>query len=77
LESPAQSLARSAENQQQGGQSEKGKENAGGIGETFGASGGPAFSRELNEVKGLEGKNRKNARHDVEDQSSEKGKQER
>ena len=76
LESPAEGLAGGAQGKQQGGQGQKGEENAEGVGGTFRAGGASVFTGELDEMKGFEGENGKDTRHDVQDQTAEEGKEE-
>jgi hypothetical protein len=66
-------LAGGAQYDEKSRKREKGEENTEGKGEAFAAGSGAAFGRDLHEVKGFEREDRKDAGHDVQDQSAQKG----
>ena len=70
LEPPTEGMTRSPENDQKPCQREKGDQYARTESDSFPACSGAAFSGDLNEMKRLQGQNREDAGHDVQNQTA-------
>jgi hypothetical protein len=73
LEPPAKRLTGSPEYDQKPGQRKEGDQYARPESDSFSTCGGAAFSGNLNEMKRLQGEDREDAGHDIQNQSPQEG----